>query len=96
LPLVETAIASNNAAIARSVNAITKLAGGDLANKKVAVWGIAFKANTDDIRDSPALKIVDSLISKGAEVQAYDPVAVAPERAGFVLKGLRIRSCSRC
>ena len=87
LPLVETAIASNNAAIARSVNAITELAGGNLANKKVAVWGIAFKANTDDIRDSPALKIVDSLISKGAEVQAYDPVAVAPKRTGLVLKG---------
>jgi UDPglucose 6-dehydrogenase len=87
LPLVETAIASNHAALARSVNAITELAGGDLANKKVAVWGIAFKANTDDIRDSPALKIVDSLIHKGAEVQAYDPVAAAPERPGFVLKG---------
>jgi UDPglucose 6-dehydrogenase len=94
LPLVETAIASNHAAIARSVSAITKLAGGDLTNKKVAVWGIAFKANTDDIRDSPALKIVDSLISKGAEVQAYDPVAVAPERAGLVLKGSALDAAS--
>lgn len=87
LPLVETAIASNNAAIERSVNAITELAGGDLANKTVAVWGIAFKANTDDIRDSPSLNIIDSLLRKGAEVQAYDPVAVAPERAGFAMKG---------
>jgi UDPglucose 6-dehydrogenase len=86
LPLVVTAIESNNSAITRSVNAITELAGGDLANKKVAVWGMAFKANTDDIRDSPALKIVDSLLSAGAEVQAYDPVAVAPERTGLVLK----------
>ena len=94
LPLVETAITSNNAAIARSVNAITELAGGDLANKKVAVWGIAFKANTDDIRDSPALKIVDSLISKGAEVQAYDPVAVAPKRTGLVLKGSALDAAS--
>jgi UDPglucose 6-dehydrogenase len=87
LPLVQTAIESNDAAIARSAKTIAELAGGDLANKKVAVWGIAFKANTDDIRDSPALKIVDSLLSAGAEVQAYDPVAVAPERAGFTLKG---------
>lgn len=94
LPLVETAIASNNAAIKRSVKAITELVGGDLANKKVAVWGIAFKANTDDIRDSPALKIVDSLISKGAEVQAYDPVAAAPERAGFVLKGTALEAAA--
>ncbi len=94
LPLVETAIASNQAAIARSVNAIAEIAGGDLANKKVAVWGIAFKANTDDIRDSPALKIVDSLISKGAEVQAYDPVAVAPKRTGLVLKGSALDAAS--
>ena len=94
LPLVETAIASNNAAIARSVNAITELAGGDLANKKVAVWGIAFKANTDDIRDSPALKIVDSLISRGAEVQAYDPVALAPKRTGLVLKGSALEAAA--
>jgi UDPglucose 6-dehydrogenase len=94
LPLVETAIASNQAAIARSVNAIAEIAGGDLANKKVAVWGIAFKANTDDIRDSPALKIVDSLISKGAEVQAYDPVAVAPKRTGLVLKGSALEAAA--
>ena len=87
LPLVETAIASNQAALARSVAAIEKLVGGDLSSKTVGVWGIAFKANTDDIRDSPALTIIDSLLSKGASVQAYDPVAVAPEKAGLVMKG---------
>jgi UDPglucose 6-dehydrogenase len=83
LPLVETAIASNRAAIQRAVEAIVELAGGDLSNKVVAVWGIAFKANTDDIRDSPALKIIDSILKKGATVQAYDPVASAPDQAGL-------------
>jgi len=87
LPLVESAITSNQAALKRLVTAIAELVGGDLTNKSVGIWGIAFKANTDDIRDSPALIIIESLLSLGAQVQAYDPVAVAPERAGFVMKG---------
>jgi UDPglucose 6-dehydrogenase len=87
LPLVESAIASNKAALARSIDAIEDLVGGDLSNKTVGVWGIAFKANTDDTRDSPALIIIESLINRGAAVQAYDPIAIAPERAGFVMKG---------
>ena len=94
LPLVESAIASNEAALGRSVNAIAELVGGDLKNKTVGVWGIAFKANTDDIRDSPALMIIESLLSMGAKVQAYDPVAVAPEQAGFVMKGSALDAAS--
>jgi UDPglucose 6-dehydrogenase len=86
LPLVESAIASNKAALNRAVATIEDLVGGDLSNKTVGVWGIAFKANTDDIRDSPALMIIDSLLAKGAMVQAYDPVAVAPEQAGLMMK----------
>ena len=86
LPLVESAIASNKAALARSADQIAELVGGDLSNKTVGVWGVAFKANTDDIRDSPALMIIDSLLRKGATVQVYDPVAVAPEQAGLVMK----------
>lgn len=87
LPLVESAITSNKAALSRSIDAIEDLVGGDLSNKTVGVWGIAFKANTDDTRDSPALIIIESLIKRGAAVQSYDPVAIAPERAGFVMKG---------
>lgn len=83
LPLVETAIVSNRAAMDRVVEAIAELTGGDLSNKVVAVWGVAFKANTDDVRDSPALKIIDSLLLRGAYVQAYDPVALAPEKKGL-------------
>jgi UDPglucose 6-dehydrogenase len=83
LPLVESAISSNEAALTRSADAIEKLVGGDLTNKTVAVWGIAFKANTDDVRDSPALKIIQELLKRGAKVKAYDPIAVAPDQAGF-------------
>jgi UDPglucose 6-dehydrogenase len=83
LPLVESAISSNEAALTRSADAIEKLVGGDLTNKTVAVWGVSFKANTDDVRDSPAVKIILDLLKRGAKVKAYDPVAVAPEQAGL-------------
>jgi UDPglucose 6-dehydrogenase len=49
--------------------------GGSVADKKIALWGLAFKPETDDIRESPALTIIDSLIAAGASVVAYDPKA---------------------
>jgi UDPglucose 6-dehydrogenase len=52
-----------------------KMLGG-LKDKKIAVWGVAFKPRTDDIREAPALFIIEGLIAKGASVSAYDPKAM--------------------
>ena len=53
-------------------------AAGRLAGSRVAVWGLTFKADTDDLRASPALAIVERLLEDGAEVVGYDPVAAVP------------------
>ena len=49
---------------------------GDLKGKKIAMWGLAFKPDTDDIREAPALYMIDALTSAGAEVTAFDPEAM--------------------
>ncbi len=53
---------------------------GTLMGRRIAVWGLAFKPNTDDMREAPALAIVAALVSAGAHVVAYDPVAVPRAR----------------
>lgn len=65
----------------RAVNFARELCGGDLAGRRIAVWGAAFKANTDDIRDSPALDVAGQLHAAGAQVTVYDPMAVENARA---------------
>jgi UDPglucose 6-dehydrogenase len=53
----------------------------DLNGRTIAVWGLAFKPNTDDIREAPALVIIDELLAAGARVQAFDPEAIPNTRA---------------
>jgi UDPglucose 6-dehydrogenase len=58
------------------VSKIRRYFNNDLAGKKFAVWGLAFKPNTDDIREAPALEIISALLDSGASVCAFDPEAV--------------------
>lgn len=60
---------------------IQKFFKGNLKGKRFALWGLAFKPNTDDIREAPALYIIDALVNEGATVCAYDPEAVNNVRA---------------
>ena len=50
--------------------------GGDIKGKTVAVWGLSFKPETDDVRDAPSLSLIDSLLKSGVKVRAYDPAAI--------------------
>ena len=54
---------------------------GDLAGKRIAVWGLAFKPNTDDMREAPSLDTIAALLEAGAEIVAHDPVALDEARA---------------
>jgi len=60
--------------------------GSDLKGKKFAVWGLAFKPNTDDIREAPALEIIDALLTAGASVSSYDPEAMENVKAKYGTK----------
>jgi UDPglucose 6-dehydrogenase len=70
------------------IDAIRAMAGGVLREKRIAVLGLTFKANTDDLRDSPAMTITSDLVGEGASVCAYDPVA--GEAAAGEIAGLEI------
>ena len=67
----------------RLVEKIKAYFNSDLKGKKIAVWGIAFKPNTDDIREAPAIHIINELLREGAVISAYDPEAMDNARAIF-------------
>ena len=57
--------------------------GPTLAGRRLAVWGLAFKPNTDDMREAPSLTLLAALAQRGATIVAYDPVAMEPARRAF-------------
>ena len=72
----------------RRVQEILETELGGLAGKRIAVWGLAFKPDSDDIRDSPALDIVESLARAGAHIVASDPEATLPAQKRIDAAGL--------
>ena len=73
-PIVERVLASNRQRKQSMAGRIIAACGGDVAGQTIAILGVTFKPNTDDIRESPALDIVPVLQAAGARIQAYDPV----------------------
>jgi len=78
--LLRGVISVNDQQRARILDKITRACGGSLEGATIAVWGLTFKARTDDLRDSPALAIVDELCQRGALVRAFDPTVKAELR----------------
>src|SRR5207237_2768954 len=66
--------------------------GDHLRDKTLAVWGLAFKPRTDDVREAPALVLVDFLLAQGCRVRVHDPEAMANVRAQY---GDRLVYCER-
>ena len=68
------------------VNKILKHYNNDIKNKTFAVWGLAFKPRTNDMRESPAITIINMLLDKGAKIKAYDPKAMETAKSIFADK----------
>ncbi len=64
----------------RLADKIRECLGSDLAGRRVGVWGLSFKRDTDDTRESPALTLIDDLVAAGATVQAFDPASISVVR----------------
>ncbi|MGH9150442.1 MAG: UDP-glucose dehydrogenase family protein [Acidimicrobiales bacterium] len=73
--LLRGVIGVNDEQYARVAAKVERMAGGSLDGLTVAVWGLAFKARTDDLRESPALAVIARLRGRGARVRAFDPAA---------------------
>ncbi len=84
--LIETVVAVNDSRKKRMAEKIVAACGGSVAGKRIAVLGLAFKPNTDDMRDAPSLDIVPALQKAGAEIVAYDPESM--EQARPLLPGV--------
>jgi len=83
--IVEAAVEVNAAQKARMVKKIREALGGSEAGKTIAVLGLTFKPETDDMRDSPSLAIIPNLVDKGATIHAHDPQGM--EEAKKLLPG---------
>ena len=88
--IVRTTVKVNDDRKASMVERVERAVGGYLKGKKVAVLGLAFKPNTDDMRDAPSIPLVNALVERGAEVSAFDPVA--REQAEKVFSGIEFAS----
>lgn len=78
--IVETVVAVNKARKEHMVDRVMKACGGSVRGKKIAVLGLTFKPNTDDMREAPSLIILPALAANGAQIEAYDPAGMDEAR----------------
>lgn len=71
--LLQGVLAVNDEQFERTAEKIVAMAGGSVDGVTIAVWGLTFKANTDDLRESPSIEIINRLAAQGAKMQGYDP-----------------------
>jgi UDPglucose 6-dehydrogenase len=83
LRIVETVAAVNDARKRAMARKVSTALGGNLRGKTVAVLGLTFKPNTDDLREAPSIPLITALKDMGAKVRAYDPAGMANARAEF-------------
>ena len=88
--LLRGAIACNDEQIERMVHKLEVAAGGSLDGKTIGIWGLTFKADTDDRRNSPATAITAKVVERGATVRAYDPTVSANDANSPDLAGVEI------
>ena len=93
---LESTIRTNDQHFDYVVSRVEELAGGSLTGTKVAVWGLAFKAGTSDLRDSPSLEIVRRMMDRGACVVAHDPAVGedTTEALGINYAGTPVAACA--
>ncbi|MDW9226838.1 UDP-glucose dehydrogenase [Burkholderia cepacia] len=85
LRILEAVEAANHAQKDVLIGKIEQRFGADLTGREFAVWGLAFKPNTDDMREAPSRRLIAALLERGATVRAYDPVAIDEARRVFAL-----------
>jgi len=74
--LLKATISVNNKQINHILKKVLKYHAGNLNGKNLAIWGLAFKAETDDIREAPSIRIIEKLLAAGANIVTYDPKAM--------------------
>lgn len=72
---IDAAITTNNIQKTRMVEKLKNLIGGDFSGKTIGILGLAFKPNTDDVRESSSIEMIQSILDGGGKVKAYDPIA---------------------
>jgi UDPglucose 6-dehydrogenase len=90
--LLEGVVGVNTEQFERVANKAVELADGSIDGKTIAVWGLTFKARTDDLRESPSLEIIKRLLARGANVRAFDPSVTPPldDRRTLDLMGIEL------